>query len=238
MNDSSFSLSKAKNSTLSEYGRLEINTRLIPILCTRGVRELPVRPRHPWYRTLQWSRGTCCVWARDRAVIINAYTPLQPNTEHSFKLFAGLCTPTFEWYQQVPAHSLRAVERHSGKGRESLTRGEADEKVGTASWWQRHCTSRTDDITVSKYEGKAPSLKILARHRAIEALFLMIFSSELSASLKAEQRMSRSDSSSQLTGVFISLAVSELNVLSPIWWRRRWIVCSLTIHHGCLMSQR
>lgn len=72
----------------------------------------------------------------------------------------------------------------------------------------------------------------------MDALFWMIFSSELSASLKAEQRMSQSDSSSQLTGVFISLALSELNVLSPMWWRRRWIVCSLAIHHGRLMSQR
>lgn len=50
-------------------------------------------------------------------------TPLQLNDDHSFKLFTGLCTPTFEWYQQVYTHSLGAVERHSGKCRESLTKG-------------------------------------------------------------------------------------------------------------------
>lgn len=51
-------------------------------------------------------------------------------SDHTLKLFA---CPPFERNEQVHAHSLGAVERHSGKRRESLTEVEGDEKVGTAS---------------------------------------------------------------------------------------------------------
>lgn len=65
-------------------------------------------------------------------VKVEKRTPLRLSHHHSWKRSAGPCTPTFELYQQIHTHSLQAAERHSGKGRESLTGGEADEKVGTS----------------------------------------------------------------------------------------------------------
>lgn len=89
------------------------------------------------------------VWVRDITAIINAYTPAAEwwSVSSCLQTYVRLPLSDINKFTPTLRGPLKGILGNVGN---HWLKGDADVKVGTPSWWQKHCTSLIDDITASE----------------------------------------------------------------------------------------